>query len=142
MFLLYYRPNCPFSINSDKLMTKLSLPHKTIKINRENDVIKDQLYSLFEHNTYPAIIYYKNGNNKHTDTDTDTDTDLETNVPSNGIFIGGNREFTELISNVKKLNSSNIKKTYNSFNNSFNNVNNISYRDYLLISNYIITQFI
>ena len=125
MFLLYYRPYCPYSINSDKLMKQLSLPHKTIKINRDNDVIKDQLKLHFEHNTFPAIIYYD---------DIKKMNDLSENVPSNGIFIGGNNDFVELLDNVKKLSKDNIKKTYNSL----NNKNNVTYRDYLLVSNYIL----
>jgi len=124
MFLLYYRPGCPHSINSDNVMNTLSLPHTTIKIESNNLVIKKQLNNIFNHNTFPAVIYY----DKLEDTN-----NLSSDIPSNGIFIGGNKEFTELIDTVNTLDKNNIKKKYNKLSNK-----DVSYRDFLYISNYIL----
>lgn len=125
MLLLYYKPYCPYSIKSDKLITKLSLPCLKINIDNNNN-IQLQLDKKYGHTTVPAVFFIKD------DDDASLLKKANTEIPSESIFIGGNDAFTEFIKNIDKLKQDNIRKIYLKY---IKNDYDISYKNFLIIAN-------
>ena len=126
MLLLYYKSYCPYSIKSDKLITKISLPYLKIVIDN-NDFIRSQLSKKYNHNTVPAVFFIKDNDNVEV-----LKTKATMDIPSESIFIGGNDLFTEFIKNIDKLKQDNIKEIYSKY---IEGNYNISYKNFLIIAN-------
>ena len=122
MFLLYYKPNCPHSINTHKKMDEMSLDYIKIDTDMSNSTIKNESNQQFNHTTFPIILYYKSNelNNKT----------LSDHIPSGGIFLGDNTKFINLLKLINELNVDNIREKYKDVKKN----NNMKYRDFLSIA--------
>ena len=99
MFLLYFKQDCPYSINALNLLTQYKLNFIKIDIDFDHP-IRQQLLNEYNYRTIPVIFYYDNGNNEK---------DYTLNIDTSGTFIGGYDRLSKLFNILLSLNKNNIK---------------------------------
>jgi len=133
MFILYYKPGCPYSIKAHELLKNKKIDHIKIDLSSSSEDIDIRNYINQKHNhrTMP-IIFFKSSNEMEGG-ERDNKCLEKTYIDKLNNFIGGYSDINKLISTIDNINKDNIKDAYLK-NYSNDSLNNISYRDYLKIA--------